>query len=226
MIGTRRLARLGLPALLVAVATGAVGCGGPQTVYFRPAEGAQGAGPSWIAQVTYALPPSTKAVRVTLAARGEIGETDEDVRYERLNVRFEVRNTSGETFTLDPSGLALMDDEGRRVSGAQAWAGRNPAGVIHVAAGADATYELLFDLPPEVHLERLGSVRLVWPYKLGEASGETSTKFLRIEEVNYYYPDYYYYGPAYGPYYDRWYYDRRHGPWGGRRYGYGFYHGW
>ena len=49
----------------------------------------------------------------------------------------------------------------------------------------------------------------MWPYAYGDKPYEEATKFIKIEEVDYYAPGYYYGGGYYGPYYDPWY-----GPYG------------
>jgi len=70
---------------------------------------------------------------------------------------------------------------------------------------------------------------VIWPSRYGDKAVEGNTKFIRIEEVTYYYPDYYYYpyglypypypypypygpwhDPWYGPYGRGYYYHRRH----------------
>jgi len=208
-----------LTALLALAAT-AAGCGGTHYTHFRPAGDYQAAGSNWIAKRTYTLPPQTGKVKVEIAARGQTSTNDKGVEYALLNVRFRIENRGEEAFTLKPADVRLLDDEGRRVQGAEAYAGRNPTGTITVAGGTDATYELVFDLPSGTDLEDLGSVRVQWPYQVGDTKATLTTKFLRIEDVYFYAPGCYpYYYNA--PWYDYWY-----GPGPRYRVWAGYYHGW
>jgi hypothetical protein len=207
--------------IALAAALSAAGCGGVSYTHFRPAGDYEAAGTDWVAQRTYAVPPGRSAVTVRLAARGQTDTNDRGVEFATLHVRIAIENTGEKGFTLKPSEMRLLDDEGRAVSGADAYAGREPAGAITVAGGASATYELVFDLPATTNLKDLGSVRLKWPYVYGGAEHSVTTKFVRIEEVHYYRPTYrgpYYYDPWYDPY---WY-----GPYPRHHFGYGYYHGW
>jgi len=207
---------LALAALLLSS-----GCGGANWTHFRPAGESQAAGAGWIAQRTYRLPTEKPAVTVRLAARGRTETGEQGVTFAALHVRARVENGGEKGFTLRPARMRLLDDEGNAITGAEAYAGRNRTGAITVAGGADATYELVFDLPAETDLADLGSVRLRWPYTYGGAEHTVTTKFVRIEEVYYYRPGYYrpyYHDPWYDPY---WY-----GPWRRSRFGVGYYHGW
>jgi len=213
--------RWGLPAILAA-ALAATGCASARHTYFRPAGDYQGAGANWVAKQVYRLPPGSEGVEVQIAARGTSNENERGVVYDTLHVRMEIENRGKSAFTLDPAAVKLLDDEGRAVEGAEAYAGRNRTGTITIAAGAGATYELVIDLPGSVRLQDVGSLRLAWPYRYGEQTYEVTTKFIKIDQVNYYYPHYH---PAY-PYYDPWFHDPWYGPWGRRRIGIGYYHGW
>lgn len=210
--------------LALVLATVAAGCGGTNFTYFRPAGDYQAAGSGWIAKRTYTLPPDTGKVTVEIAARGRTATNEKGVEYESLNVRFRVENRGEAAFTLKPGAVRLLDDEGRQIRGAEAYAGRNRTGAITVAGGTDAAYELVFDLPGGIELKNLGSIRVQWPYQAGETEDTVTTKFLRIEDVYYYTPAYYPYPPYY--YHDPWYYDYWYGPWPRHRFGAGFHHHW
>jgi len=211
----------------LAVAAGLVaGCNGVSYTHFRPADNYRSAGADWLAKRVYTLPPGERQVEVHLAARGRTATNDKGVEFETLNVRLTIKNKGEKALTLTPADIRLLDDEGNTLTGAEAYAGRNRTGTITVAGGADATYELVFDLPPETDLSALGSVRVRWPYTYDDQTRTVTTKFLRIEEVYYYRPSYYYpYGPS--PYYhDPWYYDYWYGPGWRSRFGGGYYHYW
>jgi len=211
---------VGMAAVLAAGLL-AAGCGGVSWTHFRPAGESQAAGAGWVAQRTYRLPPGEAKVEVRLAARGRTDTNEKGVQYDALHVRLAIRNRSEHGFALTPKAARLLDDEGHTITGAEAYAGRSRTGAITVAGGAEATYELVFDLPAETRLADLGSVRLRLPYRWGEKRHEVAAKFLRIEEVYYYRPGYYH--PYY---YDPWYDDYWYGPWPRGRFGVGYYHGW
>jgi len=197
------------------------GCGGVSWTHFRPAGEHEAAGADWVARRTYRLPPEKPAVTVRLAARGRTETGEKGVAFAALHIRLRIENGSEKGFTLRPADMCLLDDEGHTVRGAEAYAGRSRTGAITVAGGADATYELVFDLPAEIDLANLGSFRLRWPYVYGGKKHTVTTKFVRLEEVYYYRPGYYrpyYYDPWYDPYW--------HGPWPRGRFGVGYYHGW
>ena len=220
MAGTRRPWAAVL-TIALAAALSAAGCGGAAYTHFRPAGDYKAAGTGWVAQRTYNVPPDTRAVTVRLAARGQTDTNDRGVEFATLHVRVDIENTGEKGFTLKTKEIRLLDDEGNAAGGADAYAGREPAGAITVAGGASATYELVFDLPATTNLKDLGSVRLKWPYVYDGAEHTVTTKFVRIEEVHYYRPTYrgpYYYDPWYEPY---WY-----GPYPRHHFGYGYYHGW
>jgi len=214
--------------LALALAATAAGCGGTRFTHFRPAGDYQAAGTGWVAKRIYTLPPETGQVKVEIAARGRTATNDKGVEYESLNVRFRIANRGEAAFTLKPADVRLLDDEGHRVQGAEGYAGRDRTGAITVAGGADATYELVFDLPTGTDLKNLGSVRIQWPYQVGDTRDTVTTKFLRIEDVYYYTPGYYYPYHPYYPYYyhDPWYYDYWYGPFPRHRVGAGFYGRW
>jgi len=223
-----------LGALVLVVA----GCG-PEYIYFRPAENPEGASPGWVAQGKYDLPPGTQSAEVEISARGVIEKEKNGEGNKRiLEVRFSVRNRGAAPWTLEPATVRVIDDEGRVIVGARAYRDKNPVGTLMTGGGMRTTFLLVFDMPNEISFKAIGSLRVVWPYKYGDKAFVVNTKFVRIEEVTYYYPDYYgypygpypygppYYGP-YGPYayppYGPYYYD----PWfyGPRPYGYrhGYY---
>ena len=224
MDGAPRDRRRWATGLLVAVAAAlaATGCSTARYTHFRPAGEFQGAGANWVAKRVYDLPPGSNEVKVQIAARGRTDENERGIAYDTLHVRLEIANGGQSAFTLDPAAVKLLDDEGRAVEGAEAYAGRNRTGTITIAGGAGATYELVLDLPGSARLEDVGSLRLAWSYRYGDKTHEVTTKFIKIEQVNYYYP--YYYPPYYD--YDPWYYHPGYGPWGRRRFGFGYYHGW
>ena len=196
---------------VAAIAVLAAGCG-KEYVHFRPAESPEAASAGWIAKGKFRVPPDARTVSVELSVRGTTDENERGVRYEALHVRLNARNAGQETFTLDPAAVKLAADEGRTQVGAEAYRGKNRGGLVNVAAGTGADYELVFDLPAGARFERLGSVRLIWPYRYGDKAYEAAAKFIKIDEVYYYtpyrYDPYYYYGSPYwyGPrYYDPWY---------------------
>ena len=217
-----------LPALLMLLASGC----DREYVYFRPAQDAQGASPGWVAQGKYRVPPQEGAVDVSLSARGTVESEKHEAEHRILEVRFDVRNHGSATWSLDPAAARIIDDDGRQVTGAAAYHDKSGLGQVSVAGGARETFRLAFDLPENVRFQSIGSVRVIWPYRYADKTYESQTKFIRIEEVTYYYPDDYYYGyygPVYGPYYggppyppyyyDPWYSD----PWYGPR---GYRHRW
>jgi len=196
----------------------AAGCGGTETVYFRPAQSPQMAGSGWVAKTTYRLPEAVGPVTVQLAARGEIKREKGGAESQGLAVRFSVDNRGPAAFTLDPKKVTFVDDEGRSVTGVWAYQGSQATGTITVAGGAKTVVDLAVSLPPEVRFESLGSFRLTWPYVYGDKSSQVQSKFIKVEEVTYESPDYYgplYYGP---PYYGPWHYDPWYGPYGYRRF--------
>ena len=213
------------PAVLLvtlAAALAATGCSSARYTYFRPAGEYEGAGANWVAKRVYGLPPGTREAKVQIAARGRSNENERGVAFDTLHVRLEIENGGQAAFTLDPADIRLLDDEGRAVEGAEAYAGRNRTGTITIAGGAGAAYDLVLDLPGSARLQDVGSLRLAWPYRYGDKAYEVTTKFIKIDQVNYYYPYQY---PPY-PYYDPWLHDPWYGPWGRRRIGVGYYHGW
>jgi len=211
---------LGLTVLALAA-----GCG-PEYIHFRPAESPEAASSGWLAKGTFQVPPGLRVVAVDLAMRGTTGESDRGVAYEALHVRLEADNHGSADFSLDPATVRVIDDDGRTQVGAEAYRGKTRLAAIHLHPGDSEVYELIFDLPAGTRFERLGSVRLVWPYRYGDKAFEATAKFIKVDEVYYYTPyraDPYYY---YGPYYDPWYpYYPYHGwpGWYGGFHG-GYYH--
>jgi len=211
----------GVLMVALALALLAAGCGGASYTHFRPAGEYEASGADWIAQRTYRVPTGKEAVTVRLAARGQTDTNDRGVTFAALHVRIAIENSGDKGFTLRLADIRLLDDEGNAVTGAEAYAGRDRTGAITVAGGVSATYELVFDLPPEASLSDLGSFRLQWPYVYDGNEHAMTTKFVRIEDVYYYRPGYYH--PYY---YDPWYYDYWYGPYPRSRFGVGYYHGW
>ncbi|MCX5677094.1 MAG: hypothetical protein NTX87_19065 [Planctomycetota bacterium] len=192
----------GYTLLLGALALAASGCG-PEYIYFRPAENPQGASPGWIAQGKYNLPPDTQSAEVEISARGVIEKPKKAEERRMMEVRFSVRNRGPAPWTLEPATVRIIDDEDRVMVGARAYRDKNPVGTLSVGQGTQATFLLVFDMPAGANFEAIGSLHIIWPYKYGDKAFTVNTKFVRIEEVTYYYPDYYgypYYPPYYGPY--------------------------
>ncbi len=208
------------------LAAGAVGCKGRDYVYFRPARDPQGAPRDWVARGETQLPPESGAVELNVAARGVIEEEEGRVPEESVEVRMHVANRGPETFVLDPADARLIDDEGVEGTGAWVEKGDEKGGPIVVGPGEKARYTLRLDLPPGTRFENIGSFRVRWPYRYGADSHTAETKFIKIEEVEYYYPydrHYYYYDPWYYPYHPHYY----HRPWYGRWHfglGYTYHH--
>jgi len=203
--------RAGARVALLGLALAAAGCG-PTYVYFRPVEGAQAAGPGWVARGEYRVPPEMPYVNVSLSARGTIGKNPRGVEFEQVNVQVAVVNRAPQPWLLNPAEVKLVDDDGRAVTGAEAYRGRNRVQEIQVPPGAGDRLELVIELPPPIRFSSMGSFVLIWPYRYGDKMYESRAKFLKIEQVNYYYPDSYYYYPygysypypypySYGPWY-------------------------
>jgi len=224
----------GWTLMLGAFALLAAGCG-PEYVYFRPAQNPEGASPGWVAQGKYNLPPGTQSVEAEISVRGVIEKQKNAEPRRLLEVRFTARNRGPSPWTLDPATVKVIDDEGRATVGARAYLNKESVGTITVGGGNRTAFLLVFVMPPNMRFESIGSLRVIWPYRYADKPYEVATKFVRIEEVAYYYPDYYYgypyYPPSYGPYpyppfgpyyYDPWYYD----PWYGPYYGYRGYRGY
>ena len=222
MQAKRNVARALEGALLLAFLTLAMeGCG-PEYIYFRPAQYPEASSPGWVAQGKYDLPPGTPSAQVEISARGVIEKQKKAEEKQMLEVRFSVRNRGPAPWTLDPATAKVVDDEGRTIIGARVYQDKNQVGATTLGGGTNATFLLVFDMPPGVRFEAIGSLRVFWPYRYGDKAFQADTKFIRIEEVTYYYPDYYpypYYAPypypPYGPYYyGPGYYDPWYGPYG------------
>jgi len=198
--------RVSLLACLAALAV--AGCGEQvERVYFRPVGAAEATGPGRVAEGKYRLPPGSGQAEAAVSARGTISRTKDRGLEETIAVRYEVQNRGTMALAIDPAKVRLLDDDGHQVGGAAATV--QPIAPIVVGGGTKAVFELRFPLPAEVRLDNIGSIRVVWPYTYGEKAYETSTKFIKIDQINYYEPGYYYGGWYYGPYYDPWY-----GPYG------------
>ncbi len=210
-----------LAACLVVLAALSAGCGGPAYVHFRPAHSPEAADTGWVAEGVYGLPPGEEPVTVAVAARGQQKEGERGVAYQVLHIRFDVQNRGDAAFGIDPDAARLIDDEGRTHTGLDVLAGNRPRDRLNVAAGAESRFTFVFDLPPDMRFSSLGSLRLRWPWTYGEAAGEATTKFIKIESVDIYRPD-----PWYDPWYHPWYGPRYYGPhsrWNfGMSYGVGF----
>jgi hypothetical protein len=218
----RNVARaFGGTLLLATLALAMEGCG-PEYIYFRPAENPEASSPGWVAQGKYGLPPGAPSVQVEISARGVVEKQKKAEEKRMLEVRFSVRNRGPVPWTLDPATAKIVDDEGRTTVGARAYQDKNAVGATTLGGGTRGTFLLVFDMPANVRFEAIGSLRVIWPYRCGDRAFEAETKFIRIEEVAYYYPDYYpypYYAPypypPYGPYYyGPGYYDPWYGPYG------------
>jgi hypothetical protein len=221
----RNVARAsGYTLLLATLALVASGCG-PEYVYFRPAENPQGASPGWIAQGKYNVPPDTQSAEVEISVRGVIEQHKKAEEKRMMEVRFSVRNRGPAPWTLEPATVRIIDDEDRVMVGARAYRDKNPVGTLSVGGGMQATFLLMFDMPAGADFEAIGSLRVIWPYKYGDKAFAVNTKFVRIEEVTYYYPDYY--GYPYGPYpYGPPYYGSYYGPYPYPPYGPYYYAPW
>ena len=196
---------------LAAAATG--GCGRTQYVAFRPAVAPVPAPPEWTAEGRLQVPPESAAVDVGLSARGVIDQRKSGASEQRLLVRMRMTNHGDQPFRVDPGAVSLADDDGREAAGAEVDSGGPRSGPIQVGPGQTAAYELILNLPSGARFETIGSLRLRWPYRYGDIARKAETKFLKIEEVHYYRPDYC--DPWYYPYYDPYYYPyywRERGP--------------
>lgn len=209
---------------LAAVVTG--GCGRTEYVAFRPAVAPVPAAPEWIAEGHIQVPPESPAVDVGLSGRGVIDEHKSGALEQRFLVRMQVTNHGDKPFQLAPGAASLLDDDGREAVGAEVESGGPRSGTLEVAPGRTATYELIMNLPSGARFETVGSLRLRWPYRYGDADHKAETKFLKIEQVHYYRPGYYdpWYYPYYGPYYYPYYYGE-YGPAWHWRFGFGYSHG-
>jgi hypothetical protein len=177
----------------------AAGCAGPQRVAFRPAAAPDAATLQSDAKGRVRVPPESGAAEVDLAVRG-IGErTKTGAVEQRVLARLRVTNRGDATFRLDPAAVGLVDDDGREAVGAAVETGGPRQGPFEVAPGKTGQCELGLRLPAGSRFDRIGSLRLRWPYQYGDKSYKAETKFIRIEEVAY--PPPAYYDPWYDPYY-------------------------
>jgi hypothetical protein len=74
--------------------------------------------------------------------------------------------------------VKLVDDDGRAVTGAEAYRGRNRVQEIQVPPGAGDRLELVIELPPPIRFSSMGSFVLIWPYRYGDKTYEGRAKFL------------------------------------------------
>jgi hypothetical protein len=200
--------RFGWMSLVILASVAVAGCGAQtERVYFKPVGTSDAAGPAWVAEGRYRLPPGTGLAEASISARGTIEKSKEAGVQEWIGLKFQVQNRGPQAFSIDPAKVRLMDDDGNQIGAAPTASSLNPAAVV--PGGTKTAFELTFMLPGQVRLANIGSIRVAWPYTYGEKPYEITTKFLKIEEVNYYEPGYYYGGWYYGPYYDPWY-----GPYG------------
>jgi len=205
----RTLAAWGAAVLAAIVAAG---CAGPNYVYFRPAPPSEVTSPTWVTKGAPNPSAGSGFLDVNLSARGVVSERKDQAPQEALEVELSVGNRGGETFRLDPGQVRLMDDEGKAITGAEVAAGTPATGPIELAAGQKGTFTLVLQLPQGDRFEDIGSLRLIWPYRYGDAPYEAETKFIKVEQVNHYYPSYY--DPWYDPWYGPAYYPYPYGPYG------------
>jgi hypothetical protein len=193
----------------------------PAIINFTPAMTTEAIAAGETAVGTYQVPPGIGTVTVSIGAYGvkATTETGQPARY--VYVRLKINNQGSMLFRVDPTMARLMDDKGRRVSGADLYAGQTRLSSTTVSPSGRDDVQLGFVLPPMIRFSTIGSFTLIWPYTYGDKRYEGRTKFIRIERVNYYYPDYYYpygYYHPYPYYYGPWYSGPGYyGYWGGGR---------
>ena len=94
-----------------------------------------------------------------------------------LVARVTCRNGSSQGFTLDQGSLRILDDEGRPAYPDLTDADREMA--LTTPPGAVITYEIRFRPEGEISLERVGSIRLFWSFRIGGHQQDMETKFFR-----------------------------------------------
>jgi hypothetical protein len=161
---------------------------------------------------SYNIESDIQSLQFKIAFDG-VKKKDEDRN--TLSFKMNFTNTCLEPVVLKPSGYSLIDDENNRFRPAHT----DSIGTITLYPEDFKTISLAFDLPRGYDLDKLGSLRLIWSYKVGNETYRRSTKFIK-KEVRYYYRDRYhnYYYPYY--YYDGYPYYYGYYPW---RFHFGFY---
>lgn len=143
---------------------------GASYVYFMPSAD-QSAEVSGEASVgSYQLPPSGGPVAVNVGAYGVIGTPEKGMPGEYLYLRLDIMNQGTMRFTVDPSQATLTDDAGRRVTGADLYAGQTRLASTTVSPNGTEHVQLGFVLPPDSRFDSLQTVTIVWPYAYGAQS--------------------------------------------------------
>jgi len=143
---------------------------GASYVYFMPStdQSAEVSGEASIG--SYQLPPSGGPVTVNVGAYGVIGTPEKGMPGEYLYLRLDIVNLGTMRFTVDPSQATLTDDSGRRVTGADLYAGQTRLASTTVSPNGTEHVQLGFVLPPDSRFDSLQTVTIVWPYTYGAQS--------------------------------------------------------
>jgi len=189
----------------------------PAIINFTPAMTTEAIAAGETAVGTYQVPPGIGTVTVSIGAYGvkATTETGQPARY--VYVRLKINNQGSMLFRVDPTMARLMDDNGRRVSGADLYAGQTRLSSTTVSPSGRDDVQLGFVLPSEAEFADIQSMTVEWPYTYGTQSHVATAKFVKTpppaaagpSETGYggaispgFYPDYLYanYPYLYGQY--------------------------
>lgn len=102
-------------------------------------------------------------------------------RWPKVVVGLTCSNGSDATFVLDQGSMHILDDEGRRFDPDVTVEDRDAT--LACKPGASVTFVIPFCGAPEIDLEKVGSIRVIWSYRLGGRRREVQTKFFRSSFV-------------------------------------------
>ena len=151
----------------------------PTLLNFTPAMTDEATASGETAVGTYQVPPGIGTVTVSIGAYGvrTTTETGQPARY--MYVRLRINNQGSMLFTVDPTMARLMDDKGRRVSGADLYAGQTRLSSTTVSPSGRDDVQLGFVLPPEARFSDIQSMTVEWPYTYGTQSHVATAKFVK-----------------------------------------------
>lgn len=147
----------------------------------------------------YAAP--TVSEQSPLEAKIAFVKAEKQERSDVWVVEFEMKfdNTGVQPVTLSPMEYALMDDEGHRIKAKAPDLSPNIQN-FNLWPKSSLKVTMYFDLPAGTDMSRIGSLRMLWHYRIDSRLYRRVTKFLKHEvEYRYYpasYPHWYYYHPS------------------------------